>query len=93
MSVIFYDKCLEADSYQFDMSSEGVDYVNDVVCYNRRDKYYIAMATNKYNVLEYSYASGNPQDDINAEVSCRYNTCMKCALYMYVCIHVHVVYM
>lgn len=68
ISVVFYDTSLEADSYQFDVSRDGVDYLKDIACYHRRDKDYVAVATNKYGVLEYRYVSGNPKDDVNAEV-------------------------
>ncbi len=63
-SVVLYDKSFDGDSYQFDIS----DTIQDIVCYHR-DKYYVALATDKNAVLEYSYLSGNPNDDPFAEVS------------------------
>ena len=64
-SVVLYNGTLDGDSYQFDV--DQVDCIRGVACYHR-DKHYVAIATDKHTVVEYSYASSNPMDDPYAEV-------------------------
>ena len=63
---MFYNGSLEDDSYQFDV--ERTDTIRDMIFYHR-DKHYVALATDKHTVVEYSYTSGNPNDDPYAEVN------------------------
>ncbi len=78
-SVVLYNGSLDGDSYQFDV--DQVDCIRGVACYHR-DKHYVAIATDKHTVVEYSYASGNPMDDPYAEVH-HVHHCIVYVLYVY----------
>ena len=66
-NVIFYNKDIEGDPYQFE--TDGIDSVQSVASYCRDGKFCVAIATNENSVIGYSYLPENPNDDCRANVS------------------------